>query len=134
MYFGSTGKTEAGLTTKVVLDLIDPGPELKIGAGYKPCLDNYYTSKALFDKSWEKKVMACGAMRRNRKGDPKQLDGTVKKSYRGDFRWVRDGNCTYYERMTTARWRSCLPFTQLLLALSVSEVFRANDRRSHVHP
>lgn len=68
VYFGSSGKTEAGLTTKVVLDLIDPGPELKIGPGYKLCLDNYYTSNDLFATLWDKKVMVCGTMRTNRKG------------------------------------------------------------------
>ena len=100
VYFGASGdKPEVGLATKVVLDLIDPGPGLKLGAGYQLCVDNYYTSKALLEKLLEKKTLACGTLklRRNRKGFPKQLAGTVEKSYRGDFRWVRDGNLTFYE-------------------------------------
>ena len=98
VYYGSTGdKPEHGLTTDVVLQLVDPGPGLKLGAGYQLCVDNYYTSRVLLEKPLEKKILACGTLRRNRKGFPKQLTNSVAKSYRGDFQWVGDGRLTYYE-------------------------------------
>lgn len=92
-----TSRKLHGLTTDVVLRLVDPGLGLKLGAGYQLCVDNFYTSRILFEKLLENKILACGTLRRNGKGYPKQLANTVQKSYRGDFRWVRDGQLTYYE-------------------------------------
>lgn len=98
VYFGAQGdKPETGLTTDVVLRLIKPEEGYGFGSGYLLCVDNYYTSRDLMQKLWEMKVMSCGTLRRNRRGYPKQLAQSVKKSYRGDFRWVKDGICTYYE-------------------------------------
>jgi hypothetical protein len=98
VYFGAGKKPELGLTTDCVLQLIDPGPGLKLGAGYHLCMDNFYTSRDLLNKLLDLKVLACGTIRRKRRGIyPPQLTNSVKKSYRGDFRWVRDGKLVYYE-------------------------------------
>jgi hypothetical protein len=60
-------------------------------------MDIYYTSKDLLLKLLEKKILVCGTLRRKWKGFPKQLSYSVKKSYRGDFRWVWDDRLVFYE-------------------------------------
>ncbi|KAH9372088.1 hypothetical protein HPB48_017429 [Haemaphysalis longicornis] len=77
-----------------IADLDDPEPTVKRkAAGYKIFMDNFYTSTHLFDYLLDRKTLACGTTRKDRRGFPKELKESrwEKKAKRGDIRWMRDG-------------------------------------------
>ena len=57
---------ERGLAARVVNELFAPYEN----KGYHLCVDNFYTSPALFESFYERQIYACGTLRRGRKGFP----------------------------------------------------------------
>ena len=74
---------EVGLCSRVVLDLMS-GLEL---LGLDLYTDNYYTSPELYHELYKRGVNACGTVRTNRRGYPKEL---VHKSKAGKQRGFQD--------------------------------------------
>lgn len=61
--------SEKGKIYDLVMRLINP----YLGAGYKLYVDNYYSSPYLFHDLYQRQTGACGTLRVNRKGVPKEL-------------------------------------------------------------
>ena len=72
IYPGKSDKTEAGLTHKVVLDLLD---QTNLGnLGHTIYMDNLYTSPRLLVDLYDNHgTKGCGTLRSNRKGLPKDI-------------------------------------------------------------
>ena len=87
-----TGKrqevSEKGATYDIVMRLMSPF----LGLGYKLYVDNYYSSPVLFQDLHNRKTAACGTLRCNRKGVPKELKN--KKLSKGQHvaMHLRNGN------------------------------------------
>ena len=64
-----TTKPEVGLCSRVVLDLMSGLERL----GLDLYTDNYYTSPELYLELYKRGVNACGTVRTNRRGYPKEL-------------------------------------------------------------
>lgn len=94
-----TGRREQpgphGLAFDVVCDLCSS----YFDQGYKIFMDNFYTSTHLFDYLLDRKTLACGTTRKDRRGFPKELKEPrwEKKAKRGDIRWMRDGKILYLQ-------------------------------------
>src|SRR5215469_13994250 len=54
------------------------------GLGHKIFMDNYFTSPALFDDLFQRKINACGTVRRDRRGMPGDIVPKSLKMKRGD--------------------------------------------------
>ncbi|KAK8769938.1 hypothetical protein V5799_013595 [Amblyomma americanum] len=70
LYTGSSTEikdSEMGYGASVVITLLDK----YLGKGHILWVDNWYTSPALFTYLFEKKTNACGTVRKNRKGIPR---------------------------------------------------------------
>ncbi|XP_065302057.1 piggyBac transposable element-derived protein 4-like [Dermacentor albipictus] len=70
LYTGSSTEindSEMGYGASVVITLLDK----YLGKGHVLWVDNWYTSPALFTYLFEKKTNACGTVRKNRKGIPR---------------------------------------------------------------
>ena len=83
------------LGRKAVMSLIEPF----LDKGYYVFMDNnYYTSVTLFEVLEERKTLACGTVRSNRSGVPKESCGVqekkVKQLKRGDSLYRQEGNVT----------------------------------------
>lgn len=78
-----TGKennvAEANLGGRVVMDLMRP----ILNLGHHVYCDSFFTSPDLFLKLWDMRTAACGTVKQNRKGMPKNLD-KVKLKKQGD--------------------------------------------------
>ena len=68
------------------------------GLGHKSYMDNYFTSHALFDDLFQRKINACGTVRHDRRGMPRDIGPKSLKMKREniatrvrrtvrDFRW-----------------------------------------------
>ena len=66
--------------------------------GYYVFMDNYYTSVTLFEELEERKTIACGTVRSNRSGLPKEICGLkekkVKQLKRGENLFRQKGSVT----------------------------------------
>jgi hypothetical protein len=80
MYRGSTGRTETGLSEKVVLNITQP----IYGHNHHVYMDNFFTSPDLFQKLAENKLGACGTLRPNRTGVPDEIKQVQKKLKKED--------------------------------------------------
>ncbi|KAH9360966.1 hypothetical protein HPB48_007047 [Haemaphysalis longicornis] len=62
-------------------------------------MDNFYSSGKLFDHLLERKTLACGTTRKDRRCFPTELKdvGWERRAQRGDVRWLRDGNILYMQ-------------------------------------
>jgi hypothetical protein len=54
------------------------------GLGHKIFMDNYLTSPALFDDLFQRKINACGTVRHDRRGMPRDIGPKSLKMKRGD--------------------------------------------------
>jgi len=83
-----TGKVESavelGLAHRVVFDLM----KHYLDKGYHLYMDNFYTSYELFTDLLRHKTGACGTVRSNRLGFPKQLQGKIKMQ-RGEAKFLQ---------------------------------------------
>jgi hypothetical protein len=55
------------------------------GLGHKVFMDNYFTSPALFDDLFQRKINACGTVRHDRRGMPQDIGPKCLKMKRGDI-------------------------------------------------
>ena len=92
-----TGKVETsvehGLAYRVVFDLM----KHYLDQGYKLFMDNFYSSFQLYVDLLKHKTGACGTVRSNRLGFPKQLQGKMKMK-RGEAKFLQ---C---KEITAVRW------------------------------
>lgn len=87
IYCGKVGtKTTKGLAQNVVVGLVAALLKVQPWQGGHVYMDNFYTSLALLCALWAMKVHACGTVRANRRGLPKDM--TVDKdSARDSYDW-----------------------------------------------
>src|SRR5215469_12888690 len=55
------------------------------GLGHKVFMDSYFTSPALFDDLFQRKINACGTVRHDRRGMPRDIGPKLLKMKRGDI-------------------------------------------------
>jgi len=55
------------------------------GMGHKIFMDNYFTSPAVFDDLFQRKINACGTVRHDRRGMPRDIGPKSLKMKRGDI-------------------------------------------------
>ena len=55
------------------------------GLGHKVFMDSYFTSPALFDDLFQRKINACGTVRHDRRGMPRDIGPKSLKMKRGDI-------------------------------------------------
>lgn len=80
VYTGKEGNVpEANLGGRVVLDLMDS----VLNLGHHVYCDSFFSSPDLFLKLWNEGTVACGTVKPNRKGLPKDLD-KIKLKNQGD--------------------------------------------------
>ncbi|XP_053199873.1 piggyBac transposable element-derived protein 4-like [Scomber japonicus] len=105
IYEGKGAPIIKGLSYDSVMKLIDV-PVL--GQGYKLFVDNFYTSPALFLDLLDKKVWACGTIREQRIGFPRDRPGGLdSKSPRGTIRWIREGPLVFVQWRDTKNVNIC---------------------------
>lgn len=94
-----TGKRETPSPQGLAFDVVTRLCENYLDQGYIIFLDNFYTSTSLFTHLLERKTLACGTTRKDRRGFPSELKDTrwEKKADRGDVRWLRDQNVLYLQ-------------------------------------
>ena len=82
IYSGKSAESgsSAGLCSRV-MELMDGLDHW----GYNLYTDNYYTSPDLYSELYKKGIHACGTLRVNRKGFPKDLVHTRKDVERGFY-------------------------------------------------
>ena len=107
LYTGHTGKDTSldqsnGVTHAVVLKLVE-GLENK---GHHLYCDNYYTSPTLFSSLWRLGFGACGTVRTDRRGMPKEI--TAAKLKKGEMRSHK-----LEKGMLALRWVDKRPVTML---------------------
>ncbi|KAH8040864.1 hypothetical protein HPB51_013034 [Rhipicephalus microplus] len=98
-FFVYTGKRETPGPHGLAFDVVSKLCEKCLEQGYKIYMDNFYTSKHLFEHLLQCKTLACGTTRKDRRGFPGDLKETKweRKAERGDIRWVRDGNILFLQ-------------------------------------
>ena len=88
------GVVHRDLGRKVVMAVFQP----YLNKGYYAFMDNYKTSMALFEEMQERKTLACGTVRSNRAGLPKEIcdfkEREVKGLKRGQSLFKQKGNLT----------------------------------------
>lgn len=103
VYLGKEGgNAEHNLARRVVRDLISPIENLF----HHLYMDNFYCDPHLFLEIKEKKVLACGTVRANRKGFPADIVLTKameRQMNRGDYVWRNNGTLVamaWYDKRT----------------------------------
>lgn len=94
-----TGKREAPSARGLAFDVVTRLCKDYLDQGYVVFLDNFYTSTNLFIHLLERRTLACGTTRKDRRGFPVELKDTnwEKKAKRGDVRWLRDQGVLYLQ-------------------------------------
>ncbi|KAK0137988.1 PiggyBac transposable element-derived protein 4 [Merluccius polli] len=92
IYAGREGSTEKGLAHHVVMDLARP----YYGSHLSVYMDNFYTGVSLFEEMKSHGLYACGTVRANRAGLPKNERLTKKASMgKHKFRVAQKGELTF---------------------------------------
>ena len=90
------GTAERGLAHRVVMDLMEP----HLYKGHKLFTDNFYSSPTLFKDLYKKGTLACGTVRQDRFGMPKELATRNTGNYvRGQSMFLK------HECLTVVRWK-----------------------------
>ena len=89
VYTGASDTTEHGLAYSVVMNLIDSYLYL----GHRLYVDNFYTSPKVFMDLLSKETNACGTVRVNRRGLPRD----VQKLQRGEAVFKKSASLTYVQ-------------------------------------
>lgn len=108
IYTGKEGNVvERDLGKKAVLCVMEPF----LDKGYYVFMDNYYTSVALFEELEERKTLACGTVRSNRSGLPKEICGIQEKK----VKQLKQGESLYRQKgnVTCVTWRDRKPVSVL---------------------
>lgn len=97
IYTGKDERTpEVGLAHRVIMDLAEP----YLNKGHRLFMDNFYSSPALYEELFEKKTLACGTVRQDRKGMPAGLVKKATQAYtRGQSTFLKCKN------LTVVRWK-----------------------------
>src|SRR5215469_5043098 len=69
------------------------------GLGHKLYMDSYFSSPALFDDLFERKINCCGTVRSDRRGMPKDISSRAMKTKKGDIITRVGGN------QSIVRWK-----------------------------
>ena len=116
-------EVQRDLGRKVVLSVFQP----YLDKGFYAFMDNYYTSVALFEELEDRKTLACGTVRSNRIGLPKEICGLkekcVKELERGESLYRQKG------RLTCVTWRDRKPVS-FLATIPTSEADSTVVQRS----
>ena len=92
IYAGREGSTEKGLAHRVVMDLARP----YYGSHLSVYMDNFYTGVPLLEEMKSHGLYACGTVRANRAGLPKNERLTKKASMgKHEFRVAQKGDLTF---------------------------------------
>lgn len=91
-FFVYTGKRETPGPHGLAFDVVSKLREKYLDQGYKIYMDNFYTSKHLFEHLLQCKTLACGTTRKDRRGFPGDLRHEMgKKGSAGGHRLGEDG-------------------------------------------
>lgn len=98
-FFVYTGKREAPGPHGLAFDVVNRLCTQYLDQGYKIYMDNFYTSGKLFEHLLQRKTLACGTTRKDRRCFPAELKDTAweKRAQRGDIRWIRKGSILYMQ-------------------------------------
>lgn len=94
-----TGKRETPSVNGLAFDVVTSLCEMYFDQGYTLFMDNFYTSTSLFLHLLERKTLACGTTRKDRRTFPAELKDSTweKKAKRGDVRWLRHQGVLYLQ-------------------------------------
>ncbi|KAH8042712.1 hypothetical protein HPB51_025544 [Rhipicephalus microplus] len=94
-----TGKRETPSVNGLAFDVVTSLCEMYFDQGYTLFMDNFYTSTSLFLQLLERKTLACGTTRKDRRMFPAELKDSTweKKAKRGDVRWLRHQGVLYFQ-------------------------------------
>ena len=108
IYTGKEGHgVQRDLGRKAVMSVIEP----YLDKGYYVFMDNYHTSVPLFEELEERKTLACGTVRSNRSGLPKEICGLKEKKVKG----LKRGESLFRQKgsVTCVTWRDRKPVSVL---------------------
>ena len=91
VYTGKEGNQEKGLSHRVVMDLC----RNYFGSNIRVYMDNFYTSPDLLMDLHVRGVMACGTVRANRRGLPKDLLPNKINLNKHEFKIAQKDNLTF---------------------------------------
>lgn len=94
-----TGKRETPSVNGLAFDVVTSLCEMYFDQRYTLFMDNFYTSTSPFLHLLERKTLACGTTRKDRRTFPAELKDSTweKKAKRGDVRWLRHQGVLYLQ-------------------------------------
>ncbi|XP_072140441.1 piggyBac transposable element-derived protein 4-like [Dermacentor andersoni] len=98
-FYVYAGKRETASASGLAFDVVTQLCDKYINQGYIIYMDNFYTSASLFAHLLNRKTLACGTTRKDRRCFPSELKDVSweKKAKRGDVRWLRRNNILYLQ-------------------------------------
>jgi hypothetical protein len=91
VYTGKENQQEKGLSHRVVMDLCSP----MFGTNLSVYMDNFYTGTDLFKDLHIRGILACGTVRANRKGLPKDLLPKQVKLKKHEFKVAQNDELSF---------------------------------------